>query len=334
MTKILVGSSVHQVSSGKLFTSTGMQFHHMFNLSLCGGATDRPPVTCRNNISASRDLDDSVTSLVCRLTVIPPSTGEQSSMVTVQSVSLGDVLVNITSNGSSLNMKQMMASEGFSEDTEDLDVHFVYVAHRPTEACPNGRSTVITVRCDTSQPGKGSIELPPRCTDGTCDGCRFHLLWRSATACPKCTDQEYSAIKGECSGGVQRVFYQHAKHCPDRKEDKLHCTSLPLWVLQLLGGAIAVAVIMCGVLIYCWKKNQKLEYKYMKLVVSSSGDLELPAVETCALDNEEEDEEQCDRIHFKQKGKFFSKLKNIATNKKMDDNPFENISLSEKSPLT
>lgn len=54
MTKILVGSSVHQVSSGKLFTSTGMQFHHMFNLSLCGGATDRPPVTCRNNISASR----------------------------------------------------------------------------------------------------------------------------------------------------------------------------------------------------------------------------------------------------------------------------------------
>lgn len=31
--------------------------------------------------------------------------------------SLGDVLVNITSNGSSLNMKQMMASEGFSEDS-------------------------------------------------------------------------------------------------------------------------------------------------------------------------------------------------------------------------
>ena len=33
-----------------------------------------------------QDLEDSVTSLVCRLTVIPPSTGEQSSMVTVQSV--------------------------------------------------------------------------------------------------------------------------------------------------------------------------------------------------------------------------------------------------------
>ena len=55
----------------------------------------------------------------------------------------------------------------------------------------------------------------------------------------------------------------------------------------------------------------------MKLVVSSSGDLELPAADSCALDNEEEDEEQCDRIHFKQKGKFFSKLKSIATNKKV-----------------
>ena len=55
----------------------------------------------------------------------------------------------------------------------------------------------------------------------------------------------------------------------------------------------------------------------MKLVVSSSGDLELPAADSCALDNEEEDEEQCDRIHFKQKGKFFSKLKSIASNKKV-----------------
>ena len=54
----------------------------------------------------------------------------------------------------------------------------------------------------------------------------------------------------------------------------------------------------------------------MKLVVSSNGDLELPAAETCALDNEDDDE-QCDRVHFKQKGKFFTKLKNLATNRKV-----------------
>ena len=49
----LAGFSVYDVSSGKLFTSTGMQFHHIFNLSLCGGATNHPPVICRNNISSS-----------------------------------------------------------------------------------------------------------------------------------------------------------------------------------------------------------------------------------------------------------------------------------------
>ena len=53
MTQSLAGFSVYDVSSGKLFTSTGMQFHHIFNISLCGGATNHPPVICRNNISSS-----------------------------------------------------------------------------------------------------------------------------------------------------------------------------------------------------------------------------------------------------------------------------------------
>ena len=72
----------------------------------------------------------------------------------------------------------------------------------------------------------------------------------------------------------------------------------------------------CRHLLIVSTSGSRLEYKYMKLVVSSNGDLELPAAETCALDNEDDDE-QCDRVHFKQKGKFFTKLKNLATNRKV-----------------
>ena len=54
----------------------------------------------------------------------------------------------------------------------------------------------------------------------------------------------------------------------------------------------------------------RLQYKYTKLVESTSGkDSELPAAETCALDEGEEDE-QFDAVEFKQKGsKLFRKLK-------------------------
>ena len=51
----------------------------------------------------------------------------------------------------------------------------------------------------------------------------------------------------------------------------------------------------------------------MKLVEGSGNDGELPAAETCALD-EEEDDEQFDSVKFKEsRGKnFFSKLKGLA----------------------
>ena len=50
---------------------------------------------------------------------------------------------------------------------------------RPTSACRQGRRTTITMRCDTTQKKTGAIQLPPNCPDGTCDGCNFHLMWRT-----------------------------------------------------------------------------------------------------------------------------------------------------------
>ena len=65
----------------------------------------------------------------------------------------------------------------------------------------------------------------------------------------------------------------------------------------------------------------RLEYKYMKLVTSSSGkeEGELPAAETCALSDDEED--QYDAVAFKEgkSGNLFSKIKNIG--KKVGQHP-------------
>jgi len=62
----------------------------------------------------------------------------------------------------------------------------------------------------------------------------------------------------------------------------------------------------------------RLQYKYMKLVESASGkDGELPAAETCALDEGEEDE-HFDAVQFKSKGRKFLKKFKKASSKKVD----------------
>ena len=75
--------------------------------------------------------------------------------------------------------------------------------------------------------------------------------------------------------------------------------------------SITMAVLLCVLVVYCWKRNRRLEYKYMKLVrhkvaaapsaasshketpVDDGGagcDTELAAAESCALDDGEEDD--------------------------------------------
>jgi len=87
-------------------------------------------------------------------------------------------------------------------------MHVLLLFHcRVTSACLEGRSTIITLRCDPTQSGNGTIQLPPRCSDGTCDGCHFHFLWRSKKACPVCKEEDYVEMKRECINGIQNVTY-------------------------------------------------------------------------------------------------------------------------------
>jgi len=53
-----------------------------------------------------------------------------------------------------------------------------------------------------------------------------------------------------------------------------------------------------------------LQYKYMKLIESSNGKYsEMPAPETCALDEGEDEEEQFDAVKVRKGTRFFSKFK-------------------------
>lgn len=76
-----------------------------------------------------------------------------------------------------------------------------------TEACPLGRSTIISLKCDMNLDGEGEILVPPKCIYGTCDGCNFHFLWKTMYACPKCGKTDFNRIVGECSDGSQSIHY-------------------------------------------------------------------------------------------------------------------------------
>jgi len=336
---------IQSVSGNPLFTTSGTQYYHHFNISLCGDGFAFPLVQCSDNISfaghhemnENQQVMDRVTSMICRTTLIPPKPGDTEGVLAAQPLALGDVLVNITSNASGDHdiITKALTEIGFPDEYADLDVHFRYMSELETSACRQGRTTVITLRCDPQQKGTGQLLLPPKCMDGTCDGCTFYFLWKTALACPKCSEQDFTVIKGECKLGTQEIHYQSPNHCIGltAHTKKQACSVLPFWMMVAAGAVVGFGLLLLILVIYCWKKNKKLEYKYSKLMQGGNKDGELPEVETCALDDGE-DEEQFDAVHFKEskRNRLMNKLRSMGS-KRGDMGEFEPIRM-DKVPLT
>ncbi|XP_050414359.1 endosome/lysosome-associated apoptosis and autophagy regulator family member 2 isoform X2 [Patella vulgata] len=345
------------VTGTRLFTSSGTTYYHGFNISLCGHNTNTLP-TCVNNVTAQDEdgekatkseefevmtqqtmlnIPSKVSGMICRSTLVPEKDSVQNSVVSTQPVSIGDHLVKIINNAS---LKKQYEEEGFSVDKMQNDIHFYYRAESATAACPDGRQTIISVRCEVDKKQQGQIELPPKCSDGTCDGCNFHFLWHTQHACPLCRDEDYEIVNGECINGEQTIHYYPPKDCllpsvTKPKKMKQKCTTIPLVIQISIPAAIGVGLLLMILLVYCWKRNKKLEYRYMKLVETAGGrEGELPAAESCGLDDEDDDE----AVHFSEsKGvKLFQKLriKMGGGSSKDDDNPFVAVRVHEKVPLT
>uniref|UniRef100_A0A3B5M6M3 MRH domain-containing protein n=1 Tax=Xiphophorus couchianus TaxID=32473 RepID=A0A3B5M6M3_9TELE len=184
-------------------------------------------------------------------------------------------------------------------------MRFSFRSTQATASCDQGRSSVITVRCDPEA----------SCPAGTCDGCTFHFLWQSASACPRCTEADYHLIEGACRGGIQETLYvwNEPKLCtkgvalPSRSSAP--CEVIALWLKVGLGVGAFVAVLLVSLTFYFWKKNKRLEYKYSRLVMSANKECELPAADSCALAEGEEAE---DDVVYTQKPSLLGKLRAIA----------------------
>ncbi|KTG01505.1 hypothetical protein cypCar_00026788 [Cyprinus carpio] len=224
-----------------------------------------------------------------------------------------------------------VSSDLFPESSwKDPDINFFYRSPQPTASCLNGRSTVVTLRCNAEKSARGELTVPSKCPAGTCNGCEFHFLWESSSACPLCTETDYHSIEGACKGGVQDTLYvwNEPKFCtkgvPLPNKTSAHCEVVSLWVKAGIGGGAFMAVLLVCLTCYFWKKNKRLEYKYSRLVMSANKDCELPAADSCAL-AEGEGEENEDDVVYSNTPSLLGKLKAIAS--KADGDNSESVQL-------
>nr|XP_033815262.1 UPF0577 protein KIAA1324-like homolog isoform X2 [Geotrypetes seraphini] len=317
-------SSVGSLMNGPSFTSRGTKYFHLFNISLCGNQGEKMAV-CTDNITdvtvkdveaGIEDYSNFVKTFVCQSTIIPSDSKGFRTALASQSISLADKFLGATTEAKLQNVE--VRADFFPPSQGSLpDVHFFYQSTSTTSSCDTGRASVILMRCNPTKPGRGEISMPRSCPAGTCDGCTFFFLWESAEACPLCMEQDYHEIEGACKKGLQETHYvwKEPKQCingvllPEKRV--VACETIDFWLKAGAGVGAFTAVLLIALTCYFWKKNQKLEYKYSKLVMTAnSKECELPAADSCAIMEGEDNE---DEVVFASKKTLLEKLKSLAT---------------------
>ncbi|KAG9330651.1 hypothetical protein JZ751_023433, partial [Albula glossodonta] len=331
---------VGSVMLGPSFTSKGTKYFHFFNISLCGQEGKRAAV-CTDNVTdlSNKDLQtDSgefvnyVETFVCQSTIIPSDGRGFRMALSSQSISLADTFLGATVESS---LSGISASPDIFPETSKKvpDVNFFYRSPQATSSCDKGRNTVITLRCNPEKTNRGELGVSSKCPAGTCDGCTFNFLWESATSCPRCTESDYHEIEGACKGGVQETLYvwNEPKLCtkgvslPGNKSAP--CEAIDFWLKMGAGLGAFTAVLLVSLTCYFWKKNKKLEYKYSRLVMTANKECELPAADSCAI---MEGEDQEDEVVYSSKPSLLGKLKSIAT--KGNGECSESVQLKSSKP--
>ncbi|XP_019944302.2 endosome/lysosome-associated apoptosis and autophagy regulator 1 [Paralichthys olivaceus] len=312
--------------SSPRFTSKGLKYHQSFNVALCGKES-RMPATCVDNATGS---GKEVKGYLCQSTVVPSEIRSQS-VVSSQPILIGDSLVGVTTE---MKLSGISSPEWLFPSASMLkDVIFYYKSSETTQACKQGRSAAIRLRCDPAVTAKDHITLPSNCSEGTCDGCVFHLLWQSQHACPLCTNSHYREIVSACIQGIQKTTYvwQQPLQCYGGKslpaQKVSACVSLDFWLKFGVTTGIVAAVLLITVSCYFWKKTRRLQYKYSKLMMSSGGnECELPTADSCAI-MEGEDAE--DELMDLTKKSFFTKIKSFSRERTSDG--FDSVPLKSSS---
>uniref|UniRef100_A0A674BW37 Endosome-lysosome associated apoptosis and autophagy regulator family member 2b n=1 Tax=Salmo trutta TaxID=8032 RepID=A0A674BW37_SALTR len=306
-------STVASLTIGPSFTSKGTKYLHVFNVSLCGHQGKMAAV-CTDNVTdlANKDMGsdstqfvNSVDSFICQSTIIPADGRGFRMALASQSISLADTFL-----GEMANLICVFVFDSlFLRSTQ------------ATGSCERGRSAVMTIRCNPEKTDRGQLTVPSVCPAGTCDGCTFHFLWESGSACPSCTQDDYHQIEGACKGGVQVTLsvWNEPKLCTKGMslpaKSSAPCEAIALWLKVGVGGGAFLAVLLVSLTFYFWKKNKRLEYKYSRLVMSANKECELPVADSCALAEGEEPE---DDVVYSHKPSLLGKLRAIANKREGD----------------
>uniref|UniRef100_A0A8C1AQ31 Endosome-lysosome associated apoptosis and autophagy regulator 1 n=1 Tax=Cyprinus carpio carpio TaxID=630221 RepID=A0A8C1AQ31_CYPCA len=316
-------ANVTSFQSSPRFTSKGLQYFHHFNVALCG-AENRALASCVENVTESkRDVKGDI----CQSTVVPSEVRGQS-VVSSQPFNIGDTLIGECYHGFEISIKHTYptGSCGFIRCK-------LFILRKTTQACKNGRSASIRLRCDPTVTLKNHVSLPSNCSEGTCDGCSFHFLWRSQYACPLCSERNYKEIVSACIQGIQRTTYvwQQPLRCtggvslPPQKISA--CVTLDFWLKFGVSIGTVAALLLITISCYFWKRTRKLQYKYSRLMMTAGDkECELPAADSCAIMEGEDAED--DLIYLSKKS-FFTKIKSFSRERTSDG--FDSVPLKSSA---
>ncbi|KAI7797815.1 endosome/lysosome-associated apoptosis and autophagy regulator 1 isoform X2 [Triplophysa rosa] len=307
------------------FTSKGLQYFHHFSVMLCG-TQNRGLASCVENVTESKR---EVKGYICRSTLVPSEVRGQS-VVSSQPFSIGDTLIGVTTDSKLVDISSF--DSYFPSKSELPDVIFYYRSRETTQACKNGRSTSVRLRCDPTVT-TDQFFLPSNCSEGTCDGCSFHFLWRSQHACPLCSERNYKEIVSACIQGIQRTTYvwQQPLRCTggvDLPPQKVSaCVTLDFWLKFGVSVGTVAAILLITISCYFWKRTRKLQYKYSKLMMTAGDkECELPAADSCAIMEGEDAED--DLIYLSKKS-FFTKIKSFSRERTSDG--FDSVPLKSSA---
>ncbi|KJH41687.1 hypothetical protein DICVIV_12334 [Dictyocaulus viviparus] len=262
-------------SGVKVFAREGSSYYHSFNFSLFS-----EKIQCQEVYDSSDAASaEVVIGAACRLTVLLDVGSNRTTLAFISPLLLATRLEEISlrriRNGWNLT-DQLLEYEGVDESSRPIDVHFWFDSVGvPSEACPKGNAYVATARCTPSKKVP-EFRLPYTCPDGTCDGCLFHAIVESVEACPICGAGDYRIIRGECVNGQQAIHYIPDKWSMAKRKYCGRRTS------RMSARGIDRHCVLTG-----QEAQSRIEYKYTRLVESRNG--ELPGVETCGLEDDEDE---------------------------------------------
>uniref|UniRef100_A0A674EH85 Endosome-lysosome associated apoptosis and autophagy regulator 1 n=1 Tax=Salmo trutta TaxID=8032 RepID=A0A674EH85_SALTR len=213
-------------------------------------------------------------------------------------------------------------------------VQWIHTKKSPNYSVPN-KSRAPAVARGTLTFDWVFVVLSSKCSEGTCDGCSFHFLWRSPYACPLCTESHYREIVSACIQGIQRTTYvwQQPLQCTGGvslpAQTVSACVTLDFWLKVGVSTGTVAAVLLISISCYFWKRTRKLEYKYSKLMMTAGDkECELPAADSCAIMEGEDAED--DLIYLTKKS-FFTKIKSFSRERSSDG--FDSVPLKSSSGL-